>query len=108
LKDFGSSVTDFLNGANDVYATVAQGTNATNSGDHFSVARTDGGFDHYIDEGGTALFTRSTTRKPLYDELIENFINAIDGAQSLGHTISDTFMFNWLQGQADSPKGDIF
>ena len=103
----GASILDFLTGADDVYTTVSAGAKATQSGKHFAVSRADGGFDHYIDEGSTAFYTKSTSgRTPVLEEgLIANATNSIDGAIALNYTITDTVLFNWVHGQADAGLG---
>jgi len=103
----GSSILGFLNGSNDVYATQAAGTSATGTGEHFSVLRSDGDYDHYIDEGTSSVFVETTkaVRSLLEEGLISGYTDAIDAAISAGYTVSDTFLFNWLQGQGSSSVG---
>lgn len=100
----GRSILELMTGSDDIYATIQEGLDNTETGKHFVVLNASDQFEHYIDEGGSAYLTKTSTTSnsnAYFDTFKTHLELAIQASDDLDGPLSKQIVLNWIQGQAD-------
>ena len=98
----GRSIVELLTSASDIFASTEDALASVADGDHFAVDNLDGTLSHYINDGGTAVFTKSTPDGTVYFDNFETQLRlVVEEALEQGYVIEPAVVLNWIQGQSD-------
>lgn len=104
----GKNILQLMTGAQDIYSDVASALAATGTDDVFAVDNLNGTFSYFRNTGsGSQGYGTSSGRPVFFDNLVTQLTLGVTEALKQGYDVSKEVVLNWIQGQADSGRGDV-
>lgn len=99
----GASILQLMTSSGDLVQDVEHGLARSAVEDVFAVARPDGKFDYFVDDGTQAIFLDTHRHPPgLWDTMEAQLQFAVNAAGAAGHEIHHTAAVAFVQGTADA------